>query len=75
MGATLHGDPEILCAANGQPLRPVDAAPAPEPPKQPTFAETVTRYLTEYGPSALSPSTLDGYRSALRLRFSAPSGS
>jgi integrase len=50
------------------------AARAPEPPKEPTFAETVARYLTEYAPSALSPSTLDGYRSALRLRFSAPLG-
>jgi hypothetical protein len=70
MKATLYGDPEILCGANGQPLKPADEAPAPEPPKEPTFALTVARYLTEYAPSALSPSTLDGYRSALRLRFS-----
>ncbi len=25
MGATLFGDPEILCGSNGQPLKPVEA--------------------------------------------------
>ena len=46
MGATLHGDPEILCGSNGQPLTPVSPAPSREAPKaqQPTFGETVTRY-------------------------------
>lgn len=37
MGATLHGDPEILCGANGQPLKPVpstegDGEGVPEAP-------------------------------------------
>jgi integrase len=69
MGATLYGDPEILCGANGQPLKPVDEAPKPEVPKEPTFSEVVKRYFSEYAPSALSPSTLDDYRNSLTLRF------
>jgi integrase/recombinase XerD len=58
MGATLRGDPEILCGANGQPLKPVA-------PKEPTFSETVDRYLAEYARSALALSTLDDYRNRL----------
>jgi len=66
MGATLFGDPEILCGPNGQPLRAAEAtAPAPA---EPTFADTVTRYFSEYAPSVLTPSTLDGYQSRLRTR-------
>jgi integrase len=65
LGATLYGDPERMCGQNGQALRPVDAAPVPEVPKEPTFGETLDRYLAEYAPSALAPSTLDGYRCAL----------
>jgi integrase len=64
LGATLFGDPEKLCGANGVLLRP--AEPTPEPPKEPTFHELVDRYLVEYAPSALAPSTCDGYRSKLR---------
>lgn len=62
MGATLRGDPEILCGSNGQPLTPVSPAPEPEAPKEPTFGETYERYVLEYGPSAFAPSTLCGYR-------------
>jgi integrase len=65
LGATLFGDPEILCGPNGVPLRPVGAA-ASEPAREPTFGEVFDRYLAEYAPSAMSPSTLDGYRSKLR---------
>jgi integrase len=71
MGATLHGDPEILCGANGQPLKPVpstegDAAGVPEAPKEPTFGETVTRWFAEYAPSVLRYSTRINYGSHLR---------
>jgi integrase len=69
MGATLYGDPEILCGPNGQLLKPIEAAPDPEPAKELTFAETVNRYFAEYAPSALSPSTIDGHRSVLHLHF------
>jgi integrase len=65
LGATLYGDPEILCGPNGVPLRPAKAT-ASEPVREPTFGEVFERYLTEYAPSAMSPSTLDGYRSKLR---------
>jgi hypothetical protein len=64
MGATLFGDPNILCGPNGVPLRPCE--PVPEPRKEPTFREVVDRFLTEYAPSAMSPSTRDGYESKLR---------
>jgi hypothetical protein len=67
MGATLFGNPDILCGANGQPLKPVDAAPPP--PKEPTLGETFDRYFTEYAPSALSPSTVEGYRGKLRTHI------
>jgi integrase len=71
MGATLHGDPEILCGANGQPLKPApspagDAGGAPEAPSEPTFDETVTRWLAEYAPSVLRYSTRMNYSSHLR---------
>jgi integrase len=68
MGATLFGDPEILCGPNGQPLKPAPSAAEPEPPKEPTFSETVARYLAEYAPSALAPSTLDDRRNRLHQR-------
>ncbi|APR78505.1 Hypothetical protein A7982_03852 [Minicystis rosea] len=54
-----------MCGPNGVALRPTEA-PAPEPPPEPMFGVVVDRYLTEYAPSAISPSTLDGYRSKLR---------
>jgi integrase len=63
LGATLFGDPERMCGPNGVPLRPADAKP--EPAREPTFSEVVERYLTEYAPSALTPSTRDGYASKL----------
>jgi integrase len=69
MGATLYGDPEILCGANGQPLKTTEAAPAPEPSKEPTFAEAVERYFAEYAPSALKLSTLHDYRRLLHGHF------
>ena len=69
LGATLHGDPEILCGPNGQPLKPVTQAPEPEAPKEPTFGETVDRYLAEYAPSALAPSTRDDYAKRLKARI------
>lgn len=65
LGATLFGDPEVMCGPNGVPLRP--AEPTPEPAREPTFGEVIERYLTEYAPSAMSPSTLDSYRSKLRV--------
>jgi integrase len=65
MGATLYGDPEILCGANGQPLKAVEEAPSPEPAKELTFKDVVASYLAEYAPSAMSPSTVDGYKSRL----------
>jgi integrase len=68
LGATLYGDPERMCGQNGQPLRPVEAAQVPAAPKELTFGETLDRYLAEYAPSALAPSTLDGYRCALNGR-------
>src|ERR687885_1827625 len=52
LGATLFGDPNILCGPNGVPLRPVE--PAPEPPREPSFREAVDRFLTEYAPSAMA---------------------
>jgi integrase/recombinase XerD len=61
LGATLFGNPEIMCGPNGVPLRPAEAEPVPEP----TFRAVFERYLSEYAPSAMSPSTLDGYRSKL----------
>jgi integrase len=71
MGATLHGDPEILCGANGQPLKPVpstegDGEGVPEAPREPTFGETVTRWFAEYAPSVLRYSTRTNYDSHLR---------
>jgi integrase len=69
MGATLFGNPEILCGSNGQPLTPAEPALAPPPTEEATFAETVHRYITEYAPSALSPSTADDYCKSLKLRF------
>jgi integrase len=66
MGATLHGDPERMCGPNGHPLRPIEAAPAAETPKEPTFGETVKRYFAEYAPSVLRPSTGLNYRSHLQ---------
>jgi integrase len=69
MGATLHGNPEILCGANGQPLKAVEPTPKAGPPKEPTFSEVVDRYFADYAPSALSPSTLDDYAGRLRGRF------
>lgn len=66
LGATLFGDPERMCGANGVPLRLIDATPEPQPPREPTFREVAERYLTEYAPSAVTPSTLDGQRSKLR---------
>lgn len=68
LGATLHGDPEKMCGANGLPLKPVVEAPEPEPPKEPTFGEVVDRYLAEYAPSALKASTRDDYAKRLKLR-------
>ncbi len=69
--ATLHGDPEILCGANGQPLKPVpstegDGEGVPEAPRELTFGETVTRYFAEYAPSVLRYSTRTNYGSHLR---------
>jgi integrase len=66
MGATLHADPEILCGPNGQPLRPAAQAPTVEAPPETTFGETLTRYLSEYAPSVLRPSTRENYHSHLR---------
>jgi hypothetical protein len=43
MGATLFGDPEILCRPNGQPLKAAPSAAEPDPPKEPTFSQTVAR--------------------------------
>jgi integrase len=67
LGATLFGDPEKLCGANGTLLRPLE--PAPAPVREPTFGEVVDRYLTEYAPSAMAPSTCDGVRSKLRTHL------
>ena len=67
LGATLFGDPEVTCGPNGVPLRPTE--PTPEPAREPTFGEVVERYFAEYAPSAMAPSTLDGYRSKLRAHF------
>ena len=64
LGATLHGDPEKMCGANGLVLRPTEPTPA-ESPLALTFGEVVTKYLSEYAPSAVAPSTYDGYRSKL----------
>jgi integrase len=66
MGATLHGDPEILCGPNGQPLKQAAQAPIVEAPSLPTFRETLARYLAEYAPSVLRPSTRMNYHSHLR---------
>jgi integrase len=74
MGATLYGDPEILCGSNGQPLKPIEAEAEPEPAEELTFEETVKRYFAEYAPSALSHSTVDSHRSVLGLRFVPPLG-
>jgi hypothetical protein len=63
LGATLFGDPEIMCGANGVPLRSAEAAP--EPAREPTLREVVERYYVEYAQSAMAPSTFDGYRSKL----------
>ena len=44
MGATLFGNPDILCGANGQPLKPVDAAPPPlesTPPPPPASTPSI----------------------------------
>jgi integrase len=65
LGATLFGDPEIMCGANGVPLR--SAERAPEPAREPTLREVVERYYVEYAPSAMAPSTYDGYRSKLAV--------
>src|SRR5262245_51371554 len=65
LAATLYGDPYVKCGLNGVPLRPAESV-APKPPREPTFGEVFARYLTEYAPSAMAPSTLDGYRSKLR---------
>jgi integrase len=66
LGATLFGDPEILCGPNGVPLR---HAAAPEPPPEPTFREVVKRYLAEYAPSAMAPSSLVGIVSKLKTHL------
>jgi integrase len=67
LGATLFGDPEMMCGPNGVPNRP--AEPAPEPVREPTFREVVERYLAEYAPSAMALSTRDGVRSKLRTHL------
>ena len=69
MGATLHKDPTILCGPDGKPFTPIPSADAakPEPKVEPTFAEVVTRYLAEYAPSAISPSTLASYENRLAV--------
>ena len=67
MGATLYGDPEILCGPDGKPFKPIEPTEAVKPAEEPTFAEGVKRYLTEYGPSALSPSTLYSYANRLSV--------
>jgi integrase len=67
LGATFFGDPEILCGPNGLPLRLAEPVPAPR--AEPTFAEVVERYLAEYAPSAMAPSTRDGYASKLRTHL------
>lgn len=64
LGATLFGDPEIIVDKNGVPLRP--KAAELKPPPEATFADVVKRYLAEYAPSALEPSTRDSYHSKLR---------
>jgi integrase len=64
LGATLFGDPERMCGANGVPLKPTETKV--EPPPEPLFREVVVRYLAEYAPSAIAPSTRDGYQSKLR---------
>jgi integrase len=70
MGATLYGDPEILCGPNGQVLKQNDPPPEPEATKEePTFSKVVERYFAEYAPSALSPATVDGRKSVLRVHF------
>jgi integrase len=63
LGATLFGDPEIMCGPNGVPLR--SAEPEPASAREPTLREVVERYYVEYAPSAMAPSTFDGYRSKL----------
>jgi len=65
LGATLFGNPEIMCGPNGVPLRPAETAAA-VPMREPTFGEVFERYLAEYATSAMAPSTLDGYRGKLR---------
>jgi integrase len=64
LGATLYGDPEIMCGPNGAQLRAAEPARGPAP--EVAFAAVVARYLAEYAPSALAPSTADGYASKLR---------
>ena len=67
LGATLFGDPDRMCGPNGVPLRPTE--PTPKPAPEPTLAEVVNRYFTEYAPSAMAPSTRDGYQSKLRTHI------
>ncbi len=69
MGATLHKDPTILCGPDGKPFTPILSAEAvkPAPVDEPTLAEVVKRFLAEYGPSALSPSTLYSYSNRLTV--------
>jgi integrase len=67
LGATLFGDPEIMCGPNGVPLRP--SGPAARPEAEPTLAAVVERYLAEYAPSAMAPSTRDGYASKIRTHL------
>ncbi len=69
MGAALYGNPEILCGPDGKPFKPIESAEAvkPEAPKEPTFAEVVDRWRTEFAPSALRPSTRHNYENRLSV--------
>jgi integrase len=71
LGATFFGDPAVMCGPNGVPLRAAepDAAKPSAPPPEPTFGAVVERYLVEYAPSAMAPSTVDGYSSKLRTHL------
>jgi integrase len=69
LGATLFADPEIMCGPNGVPNRAATVERAPEPVREPTFREVVDRYLAEYAPSAMAPSTRDGVQSKLRTHL------
>ena len=79
LGATLYGDAERMCGQNGQPLRPVPSteegtARVPETSKEPTLGETVRRWVAEYAPSVLRPSTRTNYGSCLRAHVLPPLG-